>query len=128
MISPDQWNNIPLMPTIRRYPGVAALDNKIYVTGGYDGHEDLSSVDCYDPQNNTWSQVTNMKIARFGHCLLNLHGLLYALGGYYNDGDDDQYINICEVYDPDNGTILHYELDFEMIGSAACLIKKYMIM
>ena len=66
------------MPTIRRYPGVAALDNKIYVTGGNDGHEDLSSVDCYDPKTNTWSLVANMMIARFGHCLLNLHGLLYA--------------------------------------------------
>ena len=52
------------MPTMRGKPGVAALDNKIYVTGGWgDDGQTMSSVDCYDPDTNTWSQMANMNIA-----------------------------------------------------------------
>ena len=83
------------MPTMRDCPGVAALDNKIYVTEGQDDNEQtMSSVDCYDPDTNTWSQMANMNIARSSHSLVNLHGRLYAIGGYRVDS--------VEVYDPDN--------------------------
>ena len=83
------------MPTGRFGPGVAALDNKIYVTGGGDFGV-MSSVDCYDSDTNTWSQMANMNIARSGHSLVSLHGRLYAIGGYRVDS--------VEVYDPDNNT------------------------
>ena len=69
------------MPTFRYWPGVAALDNKIYVTGGYDGQH-MSSLDCCDHNTNTWSQVANMNITRAGHSLVSLYGRLYAFGGY----------------------------------------------
>ena len=55
------------MPTRRYRPGVAALHNKIYVTGGVHDGQPMSSVDCYDPDTNSWSQVANMNIARHGH-------------------------------------------------------------
>ena len=40
------------MPTRRISPGVAALDKKIYVTGGQDS-KGMTSADCYDPDTNT---------------------------------------------------------------------------
>ena len=105
------------MPTRRSWPGVAALDNKMYVTGGYAG-QPMSNVDCYDPDTNTWSQVANMNIARTGHSLVSLHGRLYAIGG--NRG-----VNSVEVYDPDNNTwtLLQHKLDVANTGAG--LIKKY---
>ena len=113
------------MPTRRCYPGVAALDNKIYVTGGHggDGIWPMSSVDCYDPDTNTWSQMANMNNVRGGHCLVSLHGRLYAIGG--NRG-----VNSVEVYDPDNNTwtLLQHKLDGTVAGAGAGLIKKFMIM
>ena len=59
----------------------------------------MSSVDCYDPDTNTWSQMANMNIARAGHSLVSLHGRLYAIGGC-----DVGYVDSVEVYDPDNNT------------------------
>ena len=105
------------MPTRRFSPGVAALDNKIYVTGGGDVGA-MSSVDCYDPDTNTWSQVANMNIARSGHSLVSLHGRLYAIGG--ND------IDSVEVYDPDNNawTLLQHKLDGKVFKTGAGLIMK----
>ena len=109
------------MPTMREWPGVAALDNKIYVTGGGDFGV-MSSVDCYDSDTNTWSQMANMNIARRGHCLVGLHGRLYAIGG--------RGVDSVEVYDPDNNTwtLLQHKLDGRVAGAGAGLIKKFIIM
>ena len=106
------------MPTVRYEPGVAALDHKIYVTGGHDG-EDVSSVDCYDPDTNTWSQVADMNVARKGHSLVSLHGRLFAIGGLGVDS--------VEVYDPysNTWTLLQDKLEGEVFGYGACLVKKY---
>ena len=88
------------MPTRRRWPGVAVLDNKIYVTGGHEvvhGGQTMSSVDCYDPNTNTWSQMANMNIARWSHSLVSLQGRLYAIGG--------DWVDDVEVYDPYSNTL-----------------------
>ena len=113
------------MPTRRYSPGVAALDNKIYVTGGRGGGQTMSRVDCYDPDTNTWSQVANMNIDRRGHSLISLHGRLYAIGGF-----SVEYVDSVEVYDPDNNTwtLLQHKLDGTVAGAGAGLIKKFIIM
>ena len=36
-------------------------------SGGYDGQDFLSTVECYDPDKNEWSDVTNMTCGRSGH-------------------------------------------------------------
>ena len=119
------------MPTRRISPGVAALDKKIYVTGGQDS-KGMTSADCYDPDTNTWSPVANMKIARKGHSLVGLHGRLYAIGGdhyvvrrngRFYAGD---YPYTIEVYDPDKDTwtLLQQKIENFLSGYEACLIKK----
>ena len=107
------------MPTRRYSPGVAALDSKIYVTGGGDGLQLLSRVDCYDPDTNTWSQLPDMNIARFRHSLVSLHGWLYAIGD----------VDSLEVYDPNNNTWtrLQQKLDGDVYGTGAGLIKNYYV-
>ena len=103
------------MPTDRCQPGVAVLNKKMYVTGGYDD-QDMSSAECYDPDTKTWSQVASMNIARRGHGLVILHGKLYAIGGAE-----------IEVYDPDNDiwTLLQHKLDGKMAFTGSCIIKNY---
>lgn len=38
----------------------------ILPAGGYDGHTFLDSVECYDPDSDTWSEVTRMTSGRSG--------------------------------------------------------------
>ena len=109
------------------WPGVAVLDNKIFVTGGhYGGYgQYMSSVDCYDPDTNTWSQVANMNIARHNHSLVSPHGRLCAIGG---EDDIHGVVDSVEVYDPDTNTwtLLQHKLDDGRVAhSGAVLIKKY---
>ena len=120
IIFTDQWHNVTTnKPPRRLWPGVAALDNKIYFTGGSYGQCDVKrSVHCFDPDTNTWSQKSDMNIARRGHCLVSLHGRLYAIGGEGVDSD--------EVYDPDTDTWtqLQHKRDCEVLYCRAGLIKK----
>ena len=110
---------------------VAVLNNKIYLTGG------TASVDCYDPDTNTWTRVANMNIGRRGHSLVSLHGKLYAIGGapsgyyaYGGDGCNRSYEDSGEVYDPDSNTwtLLECKLDGKALDSGVGLLKKYLTM
>lgn len=37
-----------------------------HVTGGYDGNTFLDSVECYDPEKDTWAEVTRITSGRSG--------------------------------------------------------------
>lgn len=39
---------------------------RVLFTGGYDGNTFLDSVECYDPEKDTWSEVTHMTSGRSG--------------------------------------------------------------
>lgn len=39
----------------------------IFFAGGYDGNDFLSTVECFDPDKNEWTEVTNMTCGRSGH-------------------------------------------------------------
>ena len=129
LIFTDQWRIITnvVKQKWRSKPGVAAHNSKIYVTGGWDFDSDdgecvkMSSVECYDPDTNTWSQVSNMNIPRAGHSLISLHGRMYAIGGYDVDN--------VEVYDLDNDkwTLLECKLKGKVTNTGAGLIKKHYV-
>ena len=136
----DQWDIVTNLPTRKLGPGVAVLDDKIYVAGGEKNDsedvEPMSSVDCYDPDTNTWSQVSNMNIARAGPILVSLQGRFYAIGGLGfrlstvdsgKAGGGYDYVDSIEVYDADNNTwnLLEHKLDGRVsgIGAVAGLIK-----
>ncbi|NXC90880.1 KLH28 protein, partial [Cercotrichas coryphoeus] len=84
--------------------GICVLEQKIYVVGGiathvcqgisYRKHE--SSVECWDPDTNTWSSLDRMFESRSTLGVAVLAGELYALGGY----DGQSYLRSVEKYIP----------------------------
>uniref|UniRef100_A0A493ST17 Kelch like family member 28 n=1 Tax=Anas platyrhynchos platyrhynchos TaxID=8840 RepID=A0A493ST17_ANAPP len=90
---------------IPRYEfGICVLDQKIYVVGGiathvcqgisYRKHE--NSVECWDPDTNTWTSLERMFESRSTLGVVVLAGELYALGGY----DGQSYLRTVEKYIP----------------------------
>lgn len=75
--------------------GVASLNGKLYVAGGYDGNVFLKSVECFDPALNRWSYVAPMNVKRSRVALVANCGKLYAIGGY----DGTSNLSSIEVYD-----------------------------
>ena len=63
--------------------GVAALNGKIYLAGGYCGsHCELNVLDEYDPKNKLWASKSAMQSKRYKPTLVSHKGKLYAIGGY----------------------------------------------
>eukprot|EP00041_Stephanoeca_diplocostata_P022951 m.555728 g.555728 ORF g.555728 m.555728 type:complete len:156 (+) comp22184_c0_seq1:2220-2687(+) len=59
----------------------------MYVTGGKNvKNHAVATVSCFDPRTKEITLTTDLKVARFGHGLVELNGYLYAFGGYGDDG------------------------------------------
>ncbi|XP_078489923.1 uncharacterized protein LOC144746761 [Ciona intestinalis] len=45
--------------------------NKIYVVGGLDSNKEVvKSVECYDPQTNMWSIVSETEVGLYSHSMV----------------------------------------------------------
>uniref|UniRef100_A0A1B0C8T9 BTB domain-containing protein n=1 Tax=Lutzomyia longipalpis TaxID=7200 RepID=A0A1B0C8T9_LUTLO len=61
--------------------GVAELDEKLLVCGGYDRGECLRLVETYSPEENVWSQQPHMIEARGRVQIAVIEGTTFAVGG-----------------------------------------------
>lgn len=96
--------DLPLMPgPVKADFGVAVINGKFLVIAGYcciDGERSASSdVYQYDPCLNRWSKLGNMNIARYDFACSELNGIVYAVGGY---GENGVSLSSVEAYNPDD--------------------------
>ena len=45
----------------------SAIDGKLYAVGGRNAAGELSTVECYTPQNDEWNFVEKMQEPHYGH-------------------------------------------------------------
>ncbi len=88
------------MPKALWSPAVAVVDGKIFVVGGATGDGlgepiNFSTVQVYDPADNSWDTGTDMPTARRILSASVVDGLIYAAGGYATHTS-----SALEVYDP----------------------------
>ena len=69
----------------------------IYVVGGKCDGGTISSIELYDPQAASWTQLASMTSPRAFHSCATLHGELYVAGGV---GGAREAFDTAEVYDP----------------------------
>ncbi|OGS21902.1 MAG: hypothetical protein A2252_09050 [Elusimicrobia bacterium RIFOXYA2_FULL_39_19] len=94
------WTQKANMPTAREGAGVGVVDNKIYVIGGTDRSGTFySTVEEYDPFQNTWTTKASMPTARKGFCVGVVSNKIYAIGGYVYNGTPTE-LSVVEEYDP----------------------------
>lgn len=64
----NAWTEVASMTTARAYCKIASLNNKLYAVGGVNrgrgGLTPLQSAEVYDPETNTWRQISSMPFAR----------------------------------------------------------------
>src|SRR5262249_48040633 len=78
----------------------AGPDGKIYVIGGIKpnaGATYLNIVQCFNPSNDTWSQVAPLNSPRFGAAAAAAAGKIYIFGGM---DDQAKVLTSVEEYDP----------------------------
>lgn len=75
------------------------LNDRLYVCGGYDGITSLNTVECYDPDRDTWTLLAPMNKHRSAAGLVAFDGHIYALGGH----DGLSIFDSIERFDPQTG-------------------------
>ncbi|XP_050336107.1 kelch-like protein 17 isoform X1 [Bactrocera neohumeralis] len=75
------WQNLPSMIQARTSHCVVELDDKIYAIGGYDGYNDLSSVERYTTSDG-WEFVNGLIVDRYDASAVTLSNKIYVMGGY----------------------------------------------
>lgn len=61
---------------------VASFTGKVYICGGFNGHECLSTAESYDPFANQWTLLEPMRNRRSGIGVIAYKDEIYALGGF----------------------------------------------
>lgn len=69
----------------------------VYIAGGFNGQECLSSAEYYDPIVNQWTMIAHMRSKRSGVGIATYCGHVYAVGGF----DGTHRLFSAERYDPD---------------------------
>jgi N-acetylneuraminic acid mutarotase len=80
------WRSLAQMPEPRHHFGMAALDGRLYASGGY---RDLpfgadtarAEVWAYDVEADSWSEIADLPAPRAAHAMVALDGRLYVVGG-----------------------------------------------
>jgi N-acetylneuraminic acid mutarotase len=95
------WNKKADMPQGQNCQTAAAgPDGKIYVIGGIKpsaGATYLNIVQCFNPNNGTWSQVQPLNSPRFSAAAAAAGGKIYIFGGM---DDQANILTSVEEYDP----------------------------
>ncbi|XGW03609.1 hypothetical protein V3C99_015078 [Haemonchus contortus] len=79
----NKWEKISSMIQMRSDAAAVGAGGKLYVSGGFNGTEVLTSVEVYTPATNTWIEVSNMPAPRSGHCMVLYNPYtLIVLGGF----------------------------------------------
>ncbi|MBM4091423.1 MAG: DUF11 domain-containing protein [Planctomycetes bacterium] len=101
----NSWRARANMPTARMWGGIATASNgRIYVIGGSDGIDALSTVEEYDSALDTWIPRANMPTARaYLSVAASSNGRLYAIGGNPTTWGA-AYLATVEEYDPTTDT------------------------
>jgi kelch-like protein 10 len=84
------------MHLLRSDASAASLNGKIYIVGGFDGDEVLSSAEVFDPDTNEWTFIHPMESPRSGLSLVAYNNFLHAIGGF----DDFTRLTSGERYNP----------------------------
>lgn len=68
----------------------------LFVCGGSNSENTLTSVERYDPQEDKWEEVAPMGQKRSAHAVAVVNGRFYAIGGF----DGKEPLGTFECYDP----------------------------
>lgn len=74
------WSLIASMITPRSGAGCAALNYRIFVCGGFDGHLHLPTVETYSTITGQWTHISNLSVSRCYCSATLLYGKIVVVG------------------------------------------------
>ncbi|NWI37910.1 NS1BP protein, partial [Picathartes gymnocephalus] len=103
-----EWKALTVLALVagRHQSAVCELGGYLYIIGGAESWNCLNSVERYNPENNTWTLMAPMNVARRGAGVAVRDGKLFVAGGF----DGTHAVNCVEMYDPTRN-------EWKMMGS-----------
>lgn len=100
----NTWQTAGYLDTKRTDFAAAAVSDKIYVFGGYDGNTVLNSIELITSEGAEKVEITGDKvlIPRKSHEAVYHNGKIYIIGGEDENGN---VLNTVEVFDPISKTV-----------------------
>lgn len=80
-LQPELFTEVAVMSESKCGLGVAELDGKLIVVGGYGRTECLRSVESYSPATNVWTEQLKLSEARGRVQIAVIDGTIFAVGG-----------------------------------------------
>ncbi|XP_053353461.1 kelch-like protein 6 [Clarias gariepinus] len=77
----NKWIQVEYLTTGRWRHKMAVSGGKVYVMGGFDGVQRLSSVEVYDPFHNSWSQAAPLLLAVSSFSAASHGSTIFVIGG-----------------------------------------------
>ena len=74
--------------------------NILVVPGYTRNQQKLKEVECYDPDDNTWSEVAPLLVPRTGACAITVDDTIIVIGGT----NLKRPLSSCEIYDRNQNT------------------------
>lgn len=97
--STNEWSTVGRLTQRAISAAGVCVDGKIFIIGGKDGFESVSTVQCYDPCSNNVETLTSLPFPRQALSAVGLNGDIYAIGGCTcNDT-----FNTVDKLNPSNG-------------------------
>ena len=98
-VAADSWHTAAPMPAARTLLKLIELDGQVYAIGGFDDNgNDVSAVERYDPDHDSWQAVAPMgrpQVKNPG--VVTVGRRIVVVGG---DSDISGDLEISEIYDP----------------------------
>ncbi|XP_062860884.1 kelch-like protein 36 [Trichomycterus rosablanca] len=122
----DSWAERQAMSLARGWHCMASLQDRIYVIGGSDDHEDsierfdVLEVEAFDPQTEQWSRVAPLRFPNSEAAVTVWDDKIYVMGGYTWEHMD--FSENTQVFVPEKGQwVMGPSLPRYIAGASACV-------
>lgn len=115
----DAWDTRSPAPFPLSNYGMADLEGRIYLFGGWDGTEDLTSILMYDPSTDKWEVGTDLPTSRANSAVVPSEDGMFVIGG----DSKGSPVMVNEVYKPSREDSIPWssQIDlpehFELLGA-----------
>ena len=79
--STNEWTDVADINERRYHACGAVMNGKIFIAGGQQTREAISSCEVYDPSTDQWQLMPSLRVPRHDASMVCVQGKLYVLGG-----------------------------------------------
>ena len=125
ILAQNGWERMEDMNKERIFHGSCLLENSIYVFGSNTPLvPDLASVEVYDISANEWATLANMPKPIGDPHVCGINKMIYLIGGWYNESDNQNASNFNLEYNPEqDGYTERKNCPFPTASSPSCVLN-----